>query len=364
MNKVKIIIIVNNLNSGGAEKQLVNLINNIDNSQFDIDVLLYACQNEPFYSINNLHVNIIKSKINYNFFLFKIIIAIYSIYKQLKLNKYDIILSSLFHNNLFVRIASPRRYRNKIITSIRTSFNHHNILHLLVEKYFIKHSFIIFNSKKALLEFRRIFASHYHSKLCLIYNGFEIPQINYNTSWITDNKIYKFGSLGRLSVEKNMIQPLRVFSNSELSKYEFILQGGAGNQSKDIDQYKIFENIKIFDKNSNIELFFNSIDILIIPSKFEGCPNVLFEGLLRNKLCIISIGANSDSFIVNGINGLVYDGTDAGLLKTITNLLNMNRDNLTTIVNNGYKYAYENFTIKALVTNYEKLFRTIYDKNN
>ena len=63
----------------------------------------------------------------------------------------------------------------------------------------------------------------------------------------------------------------------------------------------------------DIEIYYLKFDVFILPSIYEGCPNVLFEAMLSKCLCIVSIGSNSDNFIIDGVNGLVYDGSDKDL---------------------------------------------------
>ena len=124
------------------------------------------------------------------------------------------------------------------------------------------------------------------------------------------------------------------------------------------------ENIEIREKNPVIESFFSDINVLILPSIFEGCPNVLFEALLRKKICIVSKGANSDCFIQNGVNGFVYDGTDNGLfqaLQTVQRLFYTHKAN--EIINNAYHYAVNNFSISTMIAEYENLFLKIYEEN-
>lgn len=364
MSKIKIAFIISNLGQGGAEKQFVTLIKNLDINRFEIHVFLYACQVEPFY--NELHTNksiqykatALKNKSK----ILKITEAIFSIRRFLKSGRFDVVVTTLFMNNFLVRLASPSCYSKKVVANVRTSFDLYTRKLILSEKIQIRSSYLVFNSKKTYSEFARIFNQKYNTRLRCIYNGFELPQKNISN--LLSSPI--FGSLGRLSIEKNVLQAVRVFQEFEKKNpgIIYVIQGHYGNQYLTIKETVTSDRIEIREENPDIELFYDSINVLILPSLFEGCPNVLFEALLRKKLCIVSKGANSDGFIKNGINGFVYDGTDNGLLQTmiiVKKIMNTSAEN--EIREAGYQYAVNNFSVSSMVTQYEKLFIEIYEKN-
>lgn len=360
-DKIKICFIINNLKQGGAEKQFVQLIKNLSPGKYEISLLLYAVQVKPFFNDilkSSNHIKTTYNKLENNFFIFKIIEALICINRFLKKNKFDLVVSTLFMNNLFVRLAAPAYYKYKIITNMRTSIKNYSKLYVLMEKILIKKSFIVFNSSNTFDKFRKIISHKYHSQIQVIYNGFEIPE------HLIANVNIVFGCLGRLNIEKNFLQVVRVFQKFENPTLytKLIIQGHQGNQYNEIKDNITSKNIELREENPDIGIFFESIRVLIIPSLFEGCPNVLFEALLRRRICIISNGANSDNFIVDGINGFVYDGTDQDLLNTLERVFNiLDTETETSIIEAGYNYAAVNFSIDAMVNKYERLFLSIHE---
>lgn len=362
--KIKIVFIISNLNQGGAEKQLATLVKGLNPEFFDISLLLYAVQVKPFYEelLTSKNINITQNKLRCKFFIFKIIEALLFLKRFLKKHDYDLVVSSLFMNNLFTRLAAPSSYKNKIITNMRTSLRNYSPLYIFFEKALIKHSFIVFNSKVSLEEFKTLIPAKHFNRLSLIYNGFETNIIGEKVK----SPALVFGSLGRFSSEKNILQAVRVFREVEkiIPDCKLIIQGHRGNQFEEISKAAVSTEIEIRDKNPNIEAFYNSITVLLLTSVFEGCPNVLFEALLRKKICIISAGANADNFVVDGINGFVYDGTDDGLKQAIFSVIKIrNTPDELRIIENGYQYALRNFSVSSMVTKYEQLFMKIYEEN-
>lgn len=361
MKKVKIAFIISNLSQGGAERQFSYLINQLDISRYEITLFLYASQKAPFYKDveNNEKIILFKKYLKSRFSILKIFEAILGIRSFLVKNQYDIVVTTLFMNNFLVRLSAPKSYKNKIICNVRTSIKMYTKFHVLCERCQIKNSVLVFNSHKTKNEFVRLFKGNYLNKMFIVYNGF----IGTDNFYVNNSK-YTFGCLGRLSKEKNLLQVIEVFSESRQLNLDsnLIIQGHFGNQYEEIVALGSIENVEIREANPDVEIFFSSINTLVLPSLFEGCPNVLFEALLRKKLCIVSKNANTDDFIVDGLNGFVYDGTDKGLQAAMYNAAIISgTPTEKLIIENGYNYAQKNFSMPVMVDKYEELFKMIYE---
>ena len=58
--KYKICFVISNIRIGGAEKQLVNLINNLDYDKYEVHLLIYAYNGAIPFGIDS-KVNIVKN---------------------------------------------------------------------------------------------------------------------------------------------------------------------------------------------------------------------------------------------------------------------------------------------------------------
>ena len=362
MKKIKLLLVTSNLLQGGAERQFVELIKGINKDNFEITVLLYAVQKDVFFqeifSISG--ITIIKNSLKNKFWIFKIMEALKFLYSFLKTNNFDLIFSLLFMNNLFVRLAAGKFYNNKIITGVRNNIKSYPKFYLIFEKFLIKNSFIVFNSENAKNQFKSLFKKKFHKKLFVIYNGFE-TNINYSDNKIDKDRVI-IGCLGRQTNVKNFIQPIRVLNQinkREKKSYKILLKGSYGNQSDTISNFsKSNPNLIEYDSFSpDINSYFKKISIFILPSFFEGCPNVIFESMLRYRICIISKTANSDNFISNGINGFEFDGSEKDLEKKIIYVISiLNTKKYFNVINNAHSYVVNNFSKNKMLSDYESLF--------
>jgi glycosyltransferase involved in cell wall biosynthesis len=166
--------------------------------------------------------------------------------------------------------------------------------------------------------------------------------------------------VGRLVKQKNYMQAINVFKNISGTN-ELHIYGAPGDAENEIDLNLKSENkyclIKKFSPTNKINLVYNTFDIFLMTSNFEGCPNALFEALLSKCFCIISKNANTDSFIRHGYNGFVYNGSDEDLLLKLNTAISIHDSkDFTEIIENGYQYALNNFSMDRMVKSYENLY--------
>lgn len=351
---------------GGAERQFVELIKNIDKTKFDVTLYLYA-ENEPLFykDIYEMEaVTIIKQTLDASFKLLKIAKAIFRVRNFLKLNDFDIIQTTLVLNGTIVRAASVGlpQYKNRIVTSLRNNFNNYPIYIKNLEKLFIKKSFTIANTKYSSEQFKKYCNFRYNHRIHYIYNGFDTSKFKKRKAK-NSNSYPTIGSVGRLTKPKNHMQFLKAVKNINTHVSVYLI-GDDGSEKYLINNYIQNEfrakQIKLLSYIVEIESYYNEFDIFVLPSKNEGCPNVLFEAMLSKCLCIVSSAANTDNFIKHNQNGLVYDNTENGLTKCLNIAIAIcNQKEGLRIANIGYNYAKKHFSIQNMVTKYQNFYFNI-----
>lgn len=363
--KVKICFILSHLPQGGAERQTVNLIRMLDPSRFEITLVLYANQEIFYREILELPIHIISCPAYRKFKIIKNLKGALFLRKFLSRSQFDLIHTLLFHNGLWVRLLAPGRYSGRIIYSIRNSLEKSSAFEKAVEKFLHPRSITVTNSQFVLHQYKYIIRDCTAKSCLTIYNGIETDKFITNEPPGIGEAIV-IGTVGRQTPLKNQIQILRAVKQlrSEYFIHAYII-GDSDQGSYDINRnyvrdYDLAEEVKVMDSQKDIEAYYKKLNIFVLSSLYESCPNALFEAMLARCMCIVSRGSNKDKFVRDGYNGFEYDGSDMDLIEKLKVVINMlGSENAELIQKNAQAYVLSNFSVVKMRDNYVELYNNL-----
>ena len=357
--KKKIAIVTRKLVSGGIEKALINMINEID-----ADITLYLMgrggEFEKFLpnniKINNIYgyeksfkekvINKVKEfklyeAIKTGFYLTKAINAL----KKDKYFEYEYFLSKTIqrYNEEYDLVISyhapatfPIRYSVDFINANkRIAWIHGDVSKCRSKlknyiKYYEKCDKIFCISKTV----KDIFDSEYptlKSKTDVFYNLVntkEILQMSNQFDVFTkkENETVIL-TVGRIEDEKGQLIIPDVIKQLLQDNLEFkwycIGDGTLKKQLQDkIDKYKIGENLILLGEKENPYPYFKNCDIYVQTSKHEGYGLTLHEAKVFNKPIITTRNLGASEQIKNNYNGIIVDYSVDELYSSIKNLIN------------------------------------------
>jgi glycosyltransferase involved in cell wall biosynthesis len=364
-SKTRICFILTHLPQGGAERQTINLIRGLNPSYYDITLLLYAGDSLFYREVLDLPVRLITNRSSSGNKIHRNIENALFLRRALRKHNFDILHTLLAHNGFWVRLLAPAKYKNRIIYSIRNDIYDNPRIFLLFEKLLIRNTFVVTNSQKVLRQFREYIGPNHQDRTRLIYNGFETLRFkNDRPSIVSDELI--LGTVGRQSSQKNQIQIIEAVAElrPEYPVHLFVIGDKAQDMGKANEDYvrvhRLEDHITILDSQPGIEAYYKRFNIFVLSSVYESCPNVLFEAMLAKCLCIVSSRANTDLFIRDGENGLVYDGSLNMLKEKIIQAISLVRNGQhLKLVEKASQYADENFSMERMIGSYEEIYNQI-----
>jgi len=334
-NKI-VIFAIRSLCIGGAEKQFINLVKNIEKNNFDIYVItMYGGGLESEITlvekINYINMNK-KSRYDFNFF-FR--------YKKLmsKINP-DVIYSFLGEMNLFSYWCKPKR--TKIIWGFRASnmdyqkYGRLSQLLFYLQKIYSKKVDKIIANSYASIEFHKKYGFDM-SKAVVIHNGIDTEKFKRN-----EKKRVEFRK--KYGLKESDIAIGIVARIDEMKGYP-VLAKASVKLFKEFNNIKIFAigdgNIKIKDeckeilgkynntrfvwlgKQKNVENFYSGFDIYVSSSFGEGFSNSIAEAMACEVPCVVTdVG---DSKIIVGDAGVVVKPrSEESLCEGIKKMINQN----------------------------------------
>jgi len=321
MKKRKILITIDNLGGGGAEKVLITLLNNLSKEKYEIDLFL----------INNfgIYIKDIPDWINYNYFfsyptkrfsllLTRLIRKIFFIYPRLfywfKLKKrYDIEIGFREGYSTKIILSSINRNSTKI-SWLHTNVEKHNLSKINKKKYFdklTKIDKIVCVSENVEDVLLRNYPN-LKGKTKVIYNPINIEGIvnlgKEDCPEIQNDRIFRLITVGKLDRDKNqsfLIECVKYLKKLKIETKLYIL--GTGHLEDYLNhliiENKLEDNIKLVGFQQNPYKWISKCDLFVFSSIYEGLPTVLIEAMALHIPIISTYCTGAEEILSDGDYG-------------------------------------------------------------
>ena len=363
-----IIHIINNLEIGGAEKQLIKLIRNDKERNHIVFNLIGNNLFEEIFNKNNLIEIKFSFKSRNPLTLFKNFIKFY---KLIYFYKPKILIFWLYHSFLF---SIP------IIFFLKNIKIYWNIRQIIPNFKFEK------KSTKFIFYFCKLFSKYPHG---LIFNSLESLEMHKKNNFTNNNTIYipngfqinktvsdfkdkDFESkihnkkvislIARYHPSKGHLLFIKSASNllKKNNKLLFLIIGKNVNKQKEIlsllQKINNKDNYCIYDETNNVDYYLQKTDILVnCSNSSEGFPNIIGEAISNDCLCISS-GIGEAKRILNYNNFFLFEYNQKYLENKILNILNTNNNELYKFKSDLKKDFFEKFSITKMIDRYNKIY--------
>lgn len=366
----EIVIIQQNLGAGGAEKVLINILNNIDYEKYKVTLFLIYKSGVYLDSINK-NVNLIymydpnkfKSRILQSIY-YRTLMIIYNnfpklIYKNFIGKNFDIEIAFLEGESTKF-LSNSINKDSKKIAWIHTDMNNHTKEELNIEKeYYKKVDKIICVSNDSKRSFDEIYCE-FSEKSLVIYNLIDINDIVYKSNYKIENNYCKpiLLAIGRLINLKRfdlLIKAHKLLIDEGVENILLIL--GEGNRRKElqdlIDYLNLNDSVKLLGFKRNPYPYIKECDIFVISSDYEGFSLVTAEAMVLGK-SIVSTNCTGPLEIITKCNNgkIVEKGNINQLAEAIKEIL----------TDKNIKRNFEQKSIEgSKIFNSEQVMRKIYD---
>ncbi|MDH1977269.1 glycosyltransferase [Aliarcobacter butzleri] len=370
----KIVILINSLESGGAERVVSNLLNDFVDRY---DCYLILIHKNIFYTLDSrvkiLNLNEQKNLLGIKKFL-RLPILAYKLSKLIKEYKFDQVISFLSRSN-YINILSNILIKHETIINERAmpSLQYEygingKINKILIKTLYPRACLCLSNSYGNMMDLKNNFNV---VKIEYIHNLFDIETIEELSKKDIEfqKKRFTFVTVGRLDSGKNhklLIEAVKDF-NADL----WIIGDGELKEElkKYINELNLNDKVYLLGKKENPFSFLSKADCFVFSSNYEGFPNVLVEALACG-LPIISTDCQSGpreilaptsniSFqlkdkIEFAEYGILVPIKNVEKLKEAMNLL-INDKNLRKDYGEKVNFRANHFRIKKIIKQYERI---------
>lgn len=159
-----------------------------------------------------------------------------------------------------------------------------------------------------------------------------------------------------------LIEAIKMASN-EISNIHLIIVG-AGPQKDNIE--KLVESLDIKEKvtltgyQSNPEIFFNAMDLMVLPSfAGEATSQVLPQAMLMGKPVISTAAGGLSEVVIHNETGLIVPTKDSYEIFMAIKTIHNNNLLRKKLIKNGKKHALKNFTFDQMINTTENVYHEV-----
>ena len=363
MKKDTILFIMPELNTGGAERVMMLIMNSIDREIFDIKVVL-------FNSEGTLVDNILSDIEIYDLNVSSVSRGIYPLFRQIYKIKPDIVFSAMGHLNISIALFLPiLKYllpktqwvaRQASILSLNNQNEKSPKLYeWLYKKVYKNYHKVICQSEYM----QRDLLDNYLfpiEKSVVINNPVDISNIESLLSkrlkFPFESTKFNLLSIGQLRPEKRQGDLLKALS--KLSSDYYLTLVGDGEMRLPLEylanELGIESRVRFIGYQSNPYSYMREADSLVLSSEYEGFPNVVLEaGVCGLPVVSYSCAGGVAEIIDDGVNGfLVKDKNINSLVNGIEKIREHKFDS-TEIK----KRIREKYNKNLIVNRYQKILK-------
>lgn len=360
----KIMFFLFSLSGGGAERTVVNIINNLDQTKFEPLLVLGTDKNNDYYYLlnKNIRVRVLGcTKLRY---------CTLKLSKCIKQEDPDLLFSTINANNIILLLAKILSF-SKVPTIVREANNRTQSGSVtFFNKIITKILYNYFSDKVISLSegVKNDLIRNFHvreQKINVIYNPIEVDKIQALSKEVVHdfnkNKNEKIlVAVGRLVEQKDFKTLIKAFNRVSKEVNVRLVILGKGPKEKELKQLAedmgIQHKIEFLGFKQNPYKYMRLADVFILSSKWEGFGHVIVEAMSTGTP-VISTNCQSgpEEIIKDNKYGILTPvGNDKELSEVTISLLK-DKKMQNELRERGRERA-KDFDVKKIAHKYEEVF--------
>ncbi|GHT05285.1 glycosyl transferase [Bacteroidia bacterium] len=335
MKKKRILFLMDTMDGGGAEKVLLQILQNIDYAKFDVDLCLIYHKGVYLDDIPSQVSTSFLSKIKPGIFFRLIRFAQFLHIEKLL----EIYINSRLRSDYDVEIAFLEGQSTKFIAmrrskALKFSWVHSDLhaCHWTKDEYrnlesereaFRAMDHIVFVCRQNQLAFNQLFRGMDTSTQRVLYNPINRNAIvNLSKAFPVEKKVFTICSLGRFIQEKGFDRLIRVCGRLRDDGFSFQLWLiGKALDEKDwkelVASLHLESVVDLIGFVNNPYPYLNAADLYVSSSRAEGFSLVIAEALCLGKPVVSTTTAGAKDLLNDGEYGLLTENSEQGLYEGI-----------------------------------------------
>lgn len=329
---IKILFFIENLTEGGAEKVLRNLVNNMDQTKFDITVQnVWPCDAGKYLAAGIKYKSLYSAKNSVSSMRYRIEAETGLAYKLHIKDNYDIECAYLEMGATKIMAASTNKKAKKLAwvhCDLQKAMANPKVFAEKTKPYYAKYDKVICVSESVKNSFAELFGDTVPAEV--LYNTIDDEEIRNKAHLLLPDEIdmppMTVVSLGRLTTPKNYMRLLKAHKRlvDEGVKHNVWILG-EGPDRKMLEQFisenGIGDTAKLLGFRENPYPYLREADLLVCSSDYEGFSTFVTESVILGKPIVTTDCNGMREILGDSEYGLITELSDDSLYEGMKKML-------------------------------------------
>ena len=373
-HRTKILYLLPTLAAGGTERQAMELVRHLDRTKFEpIVVVIYDPATVPIEippgddAVLSLRKPLGK---------LGNLVALVRLVRIIRDTRPDILQSYLRTADLYLRLAGVLAGHRRIITSLRTRIaGFWSPPWQWAERVLWRASRLIVSNSTAAAEEAETLLGIPRTRLRVIENGVDVnrfrpaPNVAAARGALGLNPATRLvGMVARYSPVKDhrtLLQALHTLRAQAQwpAEAKVLLVGGTtfpearAEVEHALAELDLATVVEVRGVTPAIESVYHALDVLVLPSRYEGFPNTVLEAMACGVPAIVSTAANAAGVVTDGETGWVFPTGDVQTLaRALEHALQLPAEERRRLAHLLRARVEEHYSLQRMVGRYEQLY--------
>jgi glycosyltransferase involved in cell wall biosynthesis len=317
---LSVLQLIPTLDRSGAEKQMVLLAKGLPKDRFRVEgaALTRLGPLEGELLAAGIPVTLIGKPLKIDPF------ALLRLARFLKSRRFDVVQTWVFAANTYGRVAAVRAQVPVVVTAEMAVDLWKTRTHLAIDRALAKRCDTVVGNSRAVVDFYRQ-AGVPNDKLALIYSGVEPAEppavdraeVRAAFGWPPEAPLLLFA--GRLMAQKGVDVLLTALDLLQHVRPDLrTLIAGDGPLRDELEAtahaFTLEDKVKFLGHRDDVPRLLAAADLLVLPSRYEGLPNVVLEAMAYRKPVVATAAPGTTEVVTDRETGLIVPVDNANAL--------------------------------------------------
>ncbi len=367
--RLKILYLITELEFGGAENLLLELSRYISREYFDVSIGYLKGKGTLKEDFKKIGIRVVYFNMRSRLDVF----CIFRLAGFIRKEKFDIVHTHLIDADIFGYFGAKIAGVSRIVSTKHSTddFRKRKTISVFLDAFVANRICKNIAVSNAVREFLIKHQKIAQEKIKVVYHGINVPrfswEINKDKSKVDldlNSEEYIVGVIGRFEKEKGHIFLIEAINKImlEIKNIHFVFLGEGSlkeSMQEKINSLNLNNKATFLSARKNVESVLNALDILVMPSLWEGLGMASLEAMAAGVPVLASDVEGIREVVKNNETGILVPPADSGELANQVLALLKDEPLRSRLSKNGRDFVEKNFNINKFVNEMELLYKQL-----